>query len=138
MKNIVETKWICSCTEDSFLVIGVLQRLVVKPSFDKFVLMISMWFCTLCRLMVKPIFHTSYWFWLIGRPEVRYEEHCWKSKLLFVLVVSVDLRFGQKLFSGWYSDRMICSEKSVLWVNWNPPCSLKWLGGRQGEMQSSE
>ena len=35
----------------------------------------------------------------------------------FVLVVSVDLRFGQKVFSGRYSDRMICSEKSVLWVN---------------------
>ena len=120
--------------EIAFLVIGVLQRLVIKPSFEKFVLMILLWFRILCRLMVKPIFHTRNWFRLIGPVEIRYEEYWWKSKSLFVLVVSVALRFGQKVFSGWYSDRMICSEKSVLWVNWNRPCSLKWFGERQGEI----
>ena len=42
-------------------------------------------------LMVKPISHTS---------NCRYEEYCPKPNLLFVLVVSVDLKFGQEVFPG--------------------------------------
>ena len=41
IKNIAKPECICSPTGDSlFLEIGVLRRLVVKPSFEKFVLMI--------------------------------------------------------------------------------------------------
>ena len=37
--------------EIAFFMIGVFQRLVVKPSFEKFVLMILLWFHILCKLV---------------------------------------------------------------------------------------
>ena len=55
VKNIAETECIYAVAlEIAFLVIGVLQRLVVKPSFQKFVLMILLEFHILCRLVVRP------------------------------------------------------------------------------------
>ena len=57
------------------------------------------------RLMVEPICYTSNWFQLIYLIDVKYKE------LLFVLVVSGDLKMGQEVFPGLYSDRMICSQK---------------------------
>ena len=61
--------------------------------------------------MVEPICYTSNWFQLIGLIDVKYKEYCWKSKLLFVLMVSVDLKIGQEVFPGLYSDSMTCSQK---------------------------
>ena len=58
-----------------------------------------------------------------------------ESKFFFVLVISVDLGFGQEMLLRWYSDKMICSQNNELLVNWNFHCScLKWFSERQGEV----
>ena len=133
--------WIEKFLLITLLVIGILQRLVVKPRVEKLALMILSWFCFLCRLVVgpsvldrltfKPICYTSNWSWLMGSTKVRNEEYPQKPKLI-ILVVNVDLRFGQVVLPGWCSDRLMCSQISELWVNWNPHCScLKCFGERQ-------
>ena len=64
--------------------------------------------------MVEPICYTSNWFQLICLIDVKYKEYCWKSKLLFVLVVSGDLKIGQEVFPGLYSDRWYVHKKCVV------------------------
>ena len=88
MKHITKTEYICSCTGDSF--------------FRELISFVSWWsdlvFDALDRLMVEPICCRSNWFQLIGLIEARYEEYCLKSKSLFVLEVSFDLRLDRKCF----------------------------------------
>ena len=118
LKNITETEcmhslliWGCWLNREIFV-------------YDYFVMVLCLFegwwsnlvFVVLDWLMVILVCYTSTWSWLISPTEGRYEEY--HQKLLFVLVMSVDLRFGQLVLSGWYSDRIICSQNGKLWINW--------------------
>ena len=89
----------------ALLVIRVLYRLVVKPSVEELILVFSRDFVFFPGFWPNPVFLIAGWlslyvilaidsFWLIGPTEDRYEEYHQKPKLLFVLMVSVDLGFG--------------------------------------------
>ena len=100
--------WIDELLLIALLVICVLQRLAVKPNVKKLLLITLSWFISfagwwsnlvlgiLDRLMVKPICYASNWFWSEGPMNGRSEEYCWKPKLLFILAVSVNLRFEKE------------------------------------------
>ena len=88
-------------------VIRVLYRLVVKPSVEELISVFSRDFVFFPGFRPNPVFGVfDSWmvslyvilaidsFWLIGPTEDRYEEYHQKPKLLFVLMVSVDLGFG--------------------------------------------
>ena len=71
-----------------------------------------LWFC--CDSILFAIWWPNLVSGVLDRLMIKLEEYCWKSKLL-VLVVCVDLRFGQEVLFEWYPDR-ICLQKCKLWV----------------------
>ena len=86
----------------AFFLICTLQNLMVKRDVESLFLIIFSWFCVLCSMVA--ICYTRNWFWLFGPTDSRCEEYCQKPKLFFVLVVSVDWRFGLEVLPRLYSN----------------------------------
>ena len=108
----------------------------VKPSVEEISLIFFL--VILCSSQVPSLVSLMAW-WLnlyLCKESILTSRSNRGPKLLFVLVINVDLRFGQGVVPGRYSNRMICSENSEMFASWNRPCScFKCFGWNESRMK---